>query len=160
MEDWQNPTLPQNDLFPQLMKAFIEDWQDSIPPLKLRDNVLDKPLKAKNSDLYYGNLHIKCYYFCLQYEDHFKTAGAKSHKRVHFVSSFIKDKILFYWQQHKNEIEYNRAAPLSCEEFKAFFQKNLAESTIFINSIWNKIKKDSQYQLEEGQDWATHLKHV
>ena len=26
--------------------------------------------------------------------------------------------------------------------------------------IWNNIKRDSQYQLEEVQDWASHLEHL
>ena len=26
--------------------------------------------------------------------------------------------------------------------------------------IWSKIKRDSQYQLEEVQDWASYLKHL
>ena len=44
-------------------------------------------------------------------------------------------------------------------EFKAFLQKNLGESKSFVNSIWKKLKKNSQYQLEEVYDWASHLKH-
>ena len=28
-----------------------------------------------------------------------------------------------------------------------------------INNIWSKFRKDSQYQLEETRDWASHLQH-
>lgn len=49
---------------------------------------------------------------------------------------------------------------LDLNEFKAFLWKNLKESTAFVNNIWSKIKKDSQYQLEEVQDWVTNLEHL
>ena len=29
-----------------------------------------------------------------------------------------------------------------------------------MDNIWSKIKRDSQYQQEEVQDWATYLEHV
>ena len=45
-------------------------------------------------------------------------------------------------------------------EFKAFLRKNLGESKLFVDSIWRKLKKDSQYQLEEGYDWVSHLEHL
>ena len=50
--------------------------------------------------------------------------------------------------------------PITWAEFKAFLQKNLGESKSFVNSIWKKLKKDSQYQLEEVYVWASHLKHL
>ena len=49
----------------------------------------DRALKARNPDLYYGSLHMKCYYFCQHYEDHFDMAKAMSHKRVPFADSFL-----------------------------------------------------------------------
>ena len=42
----------------------------------------DRPLKARNPDLYYGSSHIERYYFCRQCEDHFDTAGATGHQRA------------------------------------------------------------------------------
>ena len=54
-----------------------------------RDKALDRPLKAKNPDLYHRSLHIECYHFCRQCKDHFKTAGAKGYKRVSFAASFF-----------------------------------------------------------------------
>ena len=37
---------------------------------------------------------------------------------------------------------------------------NLGESKSFVDSIWRKLKRDSQYQLEEVYDWASHLEHL
>ncbi len=56
-----------------------------------REDISDRPLKARNRDLYYGNSHLKCYHFCQQFEDYFETAGAKGLKRVSFAASFLKD---------------------------------------------------------------------
>ena len=39
-------------------------------------------------------------------------------------------------------------------------RKNLRESKSFVDSIWKKLKRDSQYQLEELYNWALHLKHL
>lgn len=33
-------------------------------------------------------------------------------------------------------------------EFKAFLRKNLGDSRAFIDTIWSKVKRDSQYQQE------------
>ena len=43
---------------------------------------------------------------------------------------------------------------------RPFSKKVFGKSTVFVNSIWSKIKKDSQYQQEEVQDWASHLEHL
>ena len=103
----------------------------------------DRALKAQNPDLYYRSLHIECYYFCRQCEDYFDTAGAKSHKRVPFAASFLRDQIYFRWQQHKTQVESDNAVPPTWDKFKAFFQQSLGESTWFVTSIWIKIKRDS-----------------
>ena len=87
--------------------TLLEAWE-------LRENAWDKLLKAKNPDLYYENLYIKCYYFiCQQYKDYFEIAGAKGHKRVPFAAFSLKDRIFFCWQQYKNRIKHNRATFLS-----------------------------------------------
>ena len=148
------------------MQAYMEDRRNPAPapapaPLsKPREDVSDRPLKARNPDLYYGNSHMECYHFCQQCEDHFETAGAKGHKRVLFTGSFLKDRILHRWQQHKTKTERNRAAPLSWEEFKAFLRQSLGESDAFVGNVWSKMRSDSQLQLEEVQDWAAHLEHL
>ena len=36
----------------------------------------------------------------------------------------------------------------------------MGESKSFVDSIWRKLKWDSQYQLEEVYDWASHLEHL
>ena len=45
-------------------------------------------------------------------------------------------------------------------KFKAFLQKDLGSSQAFINSIWSKFRRDSQYQLEEARDLASHLQQL
>ena len=45
-------------------------------------------------------------------------------------------------------------------EFKTFLWKNLGDSQAFVDGIWSKLKQDSQYQLEEVQDWAAHLEYL
>ncbi len=91
----------------------MEDRRNSTPapapdPLaEPREDVSDRPLKAQIPNLYYSNSHIKCYHFCQQFEDHFETDGAKGHKRVPFAASFLKDRILHRWQQHKTRTERN-----------------------------------------------------
>lgn len=146
------------------MQAYMEDRRQPAPapapPAESREDASDRPLKARNPDLYYGNSHMECYYFCQQCEDHFETAGAKGHKRVPFAATFLKDRILNRWQQHKTRTERNRAAPLSWEEFKAFLRKSLGESDAFVGHVWSKMRGDSQHQQEEVQDWAAHLEHL
>lgn len=61
--------MPTADLFWQFMQAYIEDRQNLVPalaflPTKVRENALDRLLKAKNPDLYYSNLYMECYNFC------------------------------------------------------------------------------------------------
>ena len=96
------------DLFRKYMQAYLEDCQNpalapapSLPPADALEETSDRPLKARNLLLYHGNSQMECYYFCQQCEDHFGTARAKGHKRVHFAASFLKDRILYRWKQHK-----------------------------------------------------------
>ena len=58
----------------------------------------ERALKACNPDLYYGNLYMKCYYFCRQCKDHFGTAGATGPQCVSFAALFLRDRINFRWQ--------------------------------------------------------------
>ena len=39
-------------------------------------------------------------------------------------------------------------------KFKDFFRKNLRDSRAFVDSIWKKVKRDSQYHDKSVQDWA------
>ena len=43
---------------------------------------------------------------------------------------------------------------------KNFLQKNLRDSRAFVDNIWSKFKRDSQYQSESALDWASHLEHL
>ena len=85
-----------------------------------RNEALDRPLKATNPDLYYGSSHMECYHFCWQYNDDFEIADAKGHKRVLFAASFFWERINFRWQQHKTQIERDRAKLFTWDKFKAF----------------------------------------
>ena len=42
-------------------------------------------------------------------------------------------------------------------EFKTFLQKDVGDSQAFINSIWSKFRRDSQYQLEEVWDYTFYF---
>ena len=57
-----------------------------------------------------------------------------------------------YWAQFKYCNRVEELIPITWTEFKAFLQKNLRESKSFIDSIWKKLKKDFQYQMEEVYD--------
>lgn len=75
--------------------------------------------------------------------------------------SFVSPKqIKFCWHQYKTWIEQDKANCLEWDKFKTFLQKSFIESTAFTNIIWNKIKRDMQYQQKKVQDWASYLKHL
>ena len=129
-------------------------------PLVFSDGPRERPLKARFPELYCGKTHMECYNFIQQCEDHFATAGAKGPNRVPFAATFLRERALFRWQQHKAKNAGETNIPLTCEKFKAFFCWNLGELRAFVDSIWRTIKRDSQYQLEEVMDWAAYLEHL
>ena len=45
-------------------------------------------------------------------------------------------------------------------DFKAFLQKNLGNFQAFVNTTWSRVRRNSQFQPEEVQDWASHLEHL
>ncbi len=100
-------------------------------------------LKAKTPDVYRNRLHIECYNFCQQYEDHFATYGATRPNQIPFATSFLRDRINFRWQQHKWKLETESSVPISWDEFKAFLRKALGDSRAFVDSYWTKIRRDS-----------------
>ena len=151
-------TLPfifstSKDLFTKFMKMFKETTQaqDQLKPRK-------RPLKARISETYSRKSHIDCYHFCQQFEDYLKTSGATKINRISFAAIFLRGSISLRWAQHK--YCYKRATFIRQLKFKAFLQKDLVSCQAFIDSIWSKFKKDFQYQLEEAQDWASHLQHI
>lgn len=129
----------------QLIKTCIEKLQDHQAGPRDDSNRL---LKLRNPDLYSGYLHMGCYYFCQQCEDYFKIAGTQGHKRITFAADSLKDCI------------FNRCAPLFWDKFKAFLKKSLGKSDPFVSHIWEKMRRNFQYSLEEVQNWAAHLEHL
>ena len=101
---------------------------------------------------------MECYHFCQQCEDYFKTSDAIGMNRIPFAASFLCGSINLRWAQHKRR--HKSATPITWSEFKAFLPKDLGSSQAFIDSIWNKFRRDSQYQLKEAWDWASHLQHL
>lgn len=55
--------LISQDLFQQFIKAYLKKRRALFTPPKQK-NTSKCPFKAQNSDFYYENSHIKCYYFC------------------------------------------------------------------------------------------------
>ncbi len=49
---------------------------------------------------------------------------------------------------------------MTWNKFKAFLKKTLGESNSFVGHVRSKLRGDVQYQLEEVQDKAAHLKHL
>ena len=45
-------------------------------------------------------------------------------------------------------------------KFKTFFQKKFGDPQTFINSIWTKFRRKSQYQLEEAWDYISYFQHL
>ena len=118
----------------------------------------EQPLKAKFPDLYYGNLDMDCYRFCQQCEDYLTTAVAKGPNRIPVAASFLHGSVTQQLLQHKRRRD--GAVPMTWVHFKDFFRKNLKDSRAFVDSIWKKIKRDSEYQDKSVQDWVAHLEYL
>lgn len=115
-------------------------------------------IEVRFPDLYFGKSHMECFEFCLQCENHFDLAGVTGHNRSTVAASFLRGRINFRWQQHKRRQLVDR--PLSWDDFKAFLQKNLGNTRAFVNSVWRRLNRDSQYEKEEVMDWAFHLEYL
>ena len=145
-----------NELFKQFMKAYLEA---QVPGRTEVDSEPRKqPLKARFPDLYYGNSHMDCYRFYQQCKDYFETAGAKRPNRIPFAALFLRGLVTQQWLQHKRHRD--GVVPMTWAKFKDFLWKNLGDSKAFVDSIWKKIKRDSQYQDKSVQDWAAHLEYL
>ena len=82
-------TAPSSDnkLFKQFIKAYLEG---QVPgQIEIDSEPHKQLLKARFPDLYYGNSHMDCYWFCYQYKDHFETALAKEPKGIPFAALFL-----------------------------------------------------------------------
>ena len=103
---------------------------------------------------------MDCYNFCQQYENYFATARVMGPTRIPFAVSFLRDRISFRWQQYKRKRDGNSSVPVTWDKFKAFLRRSLGDSQAFVDTYWGKIKRNSQYQLEEVLDWAAYLEHL
>ena len=132
-----------NKLFKQFIKAYLETQMPGwiVPKIDLKP--CKQLFKARFPDLYYSNLHMDCYQFYQQCKDYFKTVGAKGSNRIPFAASFLYRLITQQWLQFKRQ--YNGAMPMSWPEFKDFLQKKFGDFKAFIDSIWKKVKRNSQY---------------
>ena len=144
----------------RILKTVLEARAPAPAPITFPEGPRERPLKARFPDVYRGENHLDCYNFCQQCEDHFATAGAKGPNRIPFAASFLRDRINFRWQQHKRKLEAESLAPITWDEFKVFLRRSLGDSRAFVDGFWRKIKRDSQYQQEDVQDWAAHLEHL
>ena len=118
----------------------------------------DYPLKAKTSDTYFGKSYMDYYHFCQQCKDYFKTSCAIRINHTSFAATFFYSTINLKWVQHK--CRYKSDTPITWTNFKIFLQKNLGDSQAFNNSTWSKFKRDSQYHLEEAQEYASQLQYL
>ena len=75
-----------------------------------------------------------------------------------FAASFLRGSINIRGAQHKRRHE--SATSITWSDFKTFLQKDLGSSQAFIDSIWSKFRRNSQYQPEEAQNWASQLQHL
>ena len=129
------------ELFKQFLKAYLET---QVPGrTKVDSEPRKQPLKARFPDLYHNNSHMDCYQFCQQCEDYFETAGAKKPNKIPFAALFLRGLVTHRWLQHKRC--YDGAMPMTWVEFKNFLRKNLGDFRAFVDSIWKKVKCDSQY---------------
>ena len=101
---------------------------------------------------------MDCYHFCQQCKDYFETSGAIGMNRTPFAATFLHGPINLRWAQYKQR--HKRATSITWSEFKVFLRKDLGSSQAFIDSMWSKFRWDSQYQLEETRDWASHLQYL
>ena len=97
-------------------------------------------------------MHLECYNFFQQCEDHIATVGAMGSNQVPFADIFLKDTAVFRWQQNQCKVEDQTNLPISWKGFKALLCQSLGESKAFVNTIWSIIRKNSQHQFKEVMD--------
>ena len=127
---------PTDKMFKIFMKAYLESNQRPRPPPAERE----QSLKVKVLEMYYGKLHMNCYHFCQQCDDHFETAGATGTNQTLFAAFFLCENISMRWKQYKRRHQGKELIPISWTESKTFLRKNLGESKSFVDSIWKKLK--------------------
>ena len=120
-----------NELFKQFMKAYLKLYQGSRQPSAKRE----QRFKAKIAEVYCGKSHMDCYHFYQQCKDHFETAGVTGTNRTPFTAFFFRGNISVRWTQYKPCHRGKELTPITWIKFKAFLQKNLGESKLFVDSI-------------------------
>ena len=90
---------PNNNLFQKFIQSFMEKAQALVflaasSPDTEAKNDINRPLKLRNPDLYYGSLHMEWYYFCQQCRDYFEVVRSLGYKRISFAIGFLKDHTL------------------------------------------------------------------
>ena len=150
--DTSTPKYSEDDLqwiLKAVLEARVPAPAPALVPAPVVSEVPWEKLKARSLDVYRGKSHMDCYNFCQQCEDYFATAGATGPTRIPFAASFLRDRISFRWQQYKRRHDTETSVPVTWDEFKAFLRRSLGDSQAFVDTYWGKIKRDSQYQLEE-----------
>ena len=132
----------------RIIKIVLETRRPALipQPLVFPDGPCKRPLKARFPKLYCGKTYMECYNFIQQCKDHFATAGAKKPSCVPFTATFLRERTLFRWQQHKANNADKTDVLLTWKEFKAFFCQSLRKSQAFVDYIWKIIRRDSHYQ--------------
>ena len=116
-----------DELFKQFIKTYLEAQAQAAPS---QSEPRERLLKARFPDPYFGKSHMDCYHFCQQCEDHFDIAQATGLNRIPFAASLLRGNISFRWAQYKRR--HKEAAAITWSEFKAFLQKNLGGSRLFL----------------------------
>ena len=101
---------------------------------------------------------MDCYHFYQQCKDYFETSGTTGMNHTSSAVIFFCDTVSLRWAQHKRH--HKSTTPITWPEFKNFFQKDLGNFQAFIDSIWNKFRRDSQYQLKETRDYASYFQYL
>ena len=118
----------------------------------------EQSLKARTPKIYFGKFHIDYYYFSQKCKDYFIISCTTGINSTLFAASYLHGSLSLRWAQHK--CHYKSTTLIIYSNFKAFLQKDLGNSQAFINNIWSKFKKDSQYQLEEVSEYTFYIQYL
>lgn len=119
-------------------------------------------LKACFLDLYFGKSHLDCHLFYQHYKDHLDKTRATSNNRTLFAAFFFGMILVLAKLKISTGIHLRKGRMFLCLGInsKLFFTKILVTLELFINSILSKLRRDSQYQRENTQDWVFYLKYL
>ena len=131
---------PSENLFTKFIKVFMKTMQTQAQVLA---ELRKRSLKARTTKTYWGKSHMDCYHFCQQYKAYFEISGTTGANCTPFAASFLRGSFSLRLAQHKRR--YKSVTPITWSEFKSFLQKDLGSFQAFIDSIWSKFRRDSQY---------------